>query len=294
MRRGLWAGALLLALGQPGAAQEIRRTVGQLSLTADPSWAFPGGLLVVRLRRALGTTYAMLLGRRVPFFESRRGPLALVPIPVDAASGTATLGIELWARSGRQRVAVDNVPIAPRSYAAQPRELSEATRALLGQADAVIDGRRLLQAIRTVTPQAQWSGNFAAPLDVPPKASFGVAEPSGTKIDWITDGVYGEYHRGIDYESPPGTVAVAPAAGTVVLASPLALSGWTVVLDHGMGVTSALLHLGRIEVHEGDRLEARAAIGLTGDSGTPTPRLEWRVYVHGVAVDPAIFQRLAE
>ena len=34
-------------------------------------------------------------------------------------------------------------------------------------------------------------------------------------------------------------------------------------------------------------------VGLSGDSGiAPTPLLQWRTYLHGVAVDPAALQQL--
>jgi murein DD-endopeptidase MepM/ murein hydrolase activator NlpD len=60
-------------------------------------------------------------------------------------------------------------------------------------------------------------------------------------------------------------------------------------------VASAFFHLGRIDVREGERVEARQPIGLVGDGGiADAPHVHWGVYVHGVAVDPAIFLSLTE
>ena len=85
---------------------------------------------------------------------------------------------------------------------------------------------------------------------------------------------------------------MAPAAGTVLFAGPLALSGQTLVLDHGQGVISALFHLYRIDVRTGDRVESRATVGLSGETGLATsPQLQWRVYIHGVAVDPRALEK---
>jgi murein DD-endopeptidase MepM/ murein hydrolase activator NlpD len=79
----------------------------------------------------------------------------------------------------------------------------------------------------------------------------------------------------------------------VLLAGPLALAGETVVIDHGQGVVSALFHLSRIDVAAGARVEPRAPIGLSGDTGmTPVPQVQWRTYVHGVAVDPTVLQQV--
>lgn len=296
MKRSTLALLLLAVLPLPASPQPITRTVGQLTLSADPAQAFPGGLLVVRLRRSLGATFAILNGRRVPFLDSPRGPRALMPIPVGTPPGHATLGIELWARRGRQRIAVE-VPITPRTYPGRSVVVPEAKRALLASHTALADGRRLLVALRTATAEAQWSGPFRAPLAVAPAASFGVAETyvGGSTVDSTTDAIYGEYHRGADYEVPAGTGVLAPAAGTVLLAGPLALSGQTLVLDHGQGLVSAFFHLGRIDVREGDRVAAQSPIGLSGETGIATsPHLHWGVYVHGVAVDPAVLLKLPE
>jgi murein DD-endopeptidase MepM/ murein hydrolase activator NlpD len=111
-------------------------------------------------------------------------------------------------------------------------------------------------------------------------------------VEEMMDGLHGEHHRGLDYEVPVGTVVMAPAAATVLFAGNLTLTGKTLVLDHGNGVVSALFHLYRIDVREGDRVESRAAVGLSGETGLAvTPQVQWRVYLHGVAVDPRSLDR---
>jgi murein DD-endopeptidase MepM/ murein hydrolase activator NlpD len=87
----------------------------------------------------------------------------------------------------------------------------------------------------------------------------------------------------------------APAAGRVALEGSQIVTGNTVVLDHGQGVFSVLFHLGRIDVREGDLVEGRAPIGLAGETGVAAaPHVHWAVYVHGVAVDPRVMERLAD
>ena len=42
-----------------------------------------------------------------------------------------------------------------------------------------------------------------------------------------------------------------------------------------------IFHLSRIDLRTGDRVEPRAVVGLSGDSGiAPTPLLQWRTYLH--------------
>ena len=190
-----------------------------------------------------------------------------------------------------------DVILAAKTYAARAVALPDAKRPLLALATGVTDGRRLLLALRTTTPQALWAGAFSPPVGLSPVPSFGEAETfgEGVDIDRLTDSTFGEYHRGLDYQVPAGTPVLAPAPGNVVFAGTLTLTGETLVLDHGQGVVSAFFHLGRIDVHEGDRVEARAAIALSGDTGiAPSPHLHWGVYVHGVAVDPGVFEKLKD
>ncbi len=55
--------------------------------------------------------------------------------------------------------------------------------------------------------------------------------------------------RGMDIAAPTGTAILAPAAGIVTFAKPgLYLTGGTVLLDHGHGVSSNFLHPSRIDV----------------------------------------------
>jgi murein DD-endopeptidase MepM/ murein hydrolase activator NlpD len=109
------------------------------------------------------------------------------------------------------------------------------------------------------------------------------------------DSVHGDEHRGLDYPVSAGTPVLAPATGTVLLAAPLALSGETLVLDHGQGVLSVFFHLGRIQVREGERVLAGTRIGVSGATGLAlSPHVHWGVYVHGVAVDPSVMLSLSE
>jgi murein DD-endopeptidase MepM/ murein hydrolase activator NlpD len=44
-----------------------------------------------------------------------------------------------------------------------------------------------------------------------------------------------------------------------------------------------------VDVRTGDPVPAAAVVGLSGDTGiAPEPMLQWRVYLHGVAVDPTV------
>lgn len=84
-------------------------------------------------------------------------------------------------------------------------------------------------------------------------------------------------HYGVDIAAPTGTAVVAPADAVVTLAHPgMFLSGKTLILDHGMGISSVMIHLSEIVVEEGERVVRGQLVGRIGQTGRATgPHLHW-------------------
>lgn len=106
----------------------------------------------------------------------------------------------------------------------------------------------------------------------------------------ILNGEPRQPHLGVDIAAPKGTPVRAPAGGVVRLAEPdLFFSGGTLVLDHGHGVTSAFLHLGRFLVAPGDRVARGQTIAEVGATGRVTgAHLDWRVSWLEHRLDPVL------
>jgi murein DD-endopeptidase MepM/ murein hydrolase activator NlpD len=104
----------------------------------------------------------------------------------------------------------------------------------------------------------------------------------------VYNGTPGPPHSGMDVAAPEGTPVHAPAAGIVTFADPdLYLTGGTLVIDHGHGLSSTFLHLSRIDVKVGERVEQDQAIALVGKTGRATgPHLHWGMNWFDVRVDP--------
>ncbi len=95
-------------------------------------------------------------------------------------------------------------------------------------------------------------------------------------------------HLGVDYAAPTGTPVVAVASGTVVLAGPSGPGGNAVRLRHAGGSESMYLHLSRIAVRRGARVEQGELVGLVGSTGLATgPHLDFRLLQHGKFINPA-------
>lgn len=109
--------------------------------------------------------------------------------------------------------------------------------------------------------EKRWAGAWLCPL-----------ERYVTLVDYgqvkVVDGVPGSRSNSTRLYAIPGDPVRCPAAGQVVLARELALTGRTVVIDHGCGMRSYLYGLATLDVREGDTLERGAAVGAAGEELT--------------------------
>jgi len=112
----------------------------------------------------------------------------------------------------------------------------------------------------------------------------------------IYNGTPASPHSGVDIAAAKGTPIHAPAGGIVTFANPdLYLTGGTVLIDHGHGVSSNFLHMSRIDVKLGDRVEQGQVIGLVGATGRATgPHMHWGMTWFNVRVDPQLLMTPAE
>ncbi len=86
-------------------------------------------------------------------------------------------------------------------------------------------------------------------------------------------------------------MVLAPADGVVILAAdrPFTLEGHLLMLDHGMGLNSAFLHLSRIDVKVGALVRRGQPIGAVGMSGRATgPHLHWSLKWRDARIDPLL------
>ena len=66
-------------------------------------------------------------------------------------------------------------------------------------------------------------------------------------------------------------------------------SGGTVIIDHGFGVSSTLMHLSKVLVKEGDRVEQGQVVAKSGASGRASgPHLDWRMNWFDKRIDPQL------
>lgn len=105
----------------------------------------------------------------------------------------------------------------------------------------------------------------------------------------VYQGKPGSYHSGTDVAVPAGTPFFAPADGVVTLAAsaPFTLEGNLLIVDHGMGLSSAFLHCQRLDVKVGDHVVQGQQLGLVGRTGRATgPHMHWGLKWRDARLDP--------
>ena len=226
----------------------------------------------------VGTVALTLDGRPVPVAPDRRfiigldrdaGPLAVLAATLDdgrLVSRDLAVAPRAWDIS--RLPTLPKTPLPDAEFAlVRPPELAE-----------------IAAARRIVTDAAGWRQRFAWPTTGRISTLFGSQRV-------YANGEAGSYHSGIDIARPTGTVVVAPADGVVVLAAdhPFTLEGNLLMIDHGMGLGSAFLHLSRIDVRAGDPVRQGQPVGLVGMTGRATgPHLHWSLRWQDARLDPLL------
>ncbi|MCL2331821.1 MAG: M23 family metallopeptidase [Proteobacteria bacterium] len=127
--------------------------------------------------------------------------------------------------------------------------------------------------------------NLNPPLDM---ANYEISGVFGSRR--IFNGIPKSPHNGLDIAAPSGTPVRSVASGQVVVAADMYLTGKTVFVSHGHGITSAYFHLSQLDVRSGARVTPDTVIGRVGATGRASgPHLHLGLYWLQTAMDPALF-----
>ncbi len=97
-------------------------------------------------------------------------------------------------------------------------------------------------------------------------------------------------HLGIDYAAPTGTPVQTIGDGRVIFAGAKGGAGNLVQIQHTNGYTTYYMHLSRVLVRQGQRVQQGQSIGLVGMTGLATgPHLDFRIQRQGQFLN---FERL--
>ena len=225
-----------------------------------------------------GTKSVMLNGAAVPLGDENFFLIGFDRDAENSASLVATLAngktVERYlpVRPGNWKI--EHVKANPTGGAATTAEFNARRGPELAQ----------INASRTIKSDSRgWRQDFVWPLKGRISGVFGSQR--------IYNGSPGSYHSGLDIAMPTGTTYVAPADGVVVLAAsqPFTLEGFLLIIDHGMGLSSAFLHSSELLVKKGDVVKQGQAIGKVGATGRASgPHLHWGMKWNAARTDPLL------
>lgn len=140
---------------------------------------------------------------------------------------------------------------------------------------ANVEYNQKVQAIKNRAATAPlWDGAFASPL----------------AVDYRVTTEYGlirNTNGGIDMACPRGSVVSAANSGTVLFAEYIALTGNTVMIEHGLGLKTLYYHMDSLAVKTGDTVLKGQPIGAVGSTGFSTgPHLHFAASVYETYVNP--------
>lgn len=140
--------------------------------------------------------------------------------------------------------------------------------------------------VATTDKEKLWGGEFRLPLDGSPTITdvYGYRRKTGS---------VNLSHQGTDFRAPLGTAVYAMNSGKVAFAGTLKNYGYTVIIDHGLGLMTFYMHLSEIKTGKGDSVEEGDLIALSGSTGYSLgPHLHLSVRIDGLTIDPMKFLEL--
>lgn len=129
------------------------------------------------------------------------------------------------------------------------------------------------------TTWVQGTGQLAAPVNAPITSNFG----------WRIHPIYGtsRLHAGTDFGVDEGTPVHAADGGVVVEAGWISGYGYTVIIDHGNGMSTLYAHNSDVAVSPGQTVSKGQVVSYSGNTGGSTgPHLHFEVRINGEPTDP--------
>lgn len=197
------------------------------------------------------------------------------------AAATASLTVEYTNGEAKTR----QLAIKPRNYNIQ--RIDGIAESIMNPSEEKLKRIRSEAAmVRAARDQKldrmDFTAEFQWPLIGPISGVFGSQR--------VYNGVPKRPHYGVDVAAPVGTPVTTPAPGVVTLVhQDMFYSGGTLIIDHGHGLSSTMIHLSKVLVDVGDEVVPGDIVAQVGAGGRATgPHLDWRMNWNKARIDPQL------
>ena len=247
-----------------------------------------------------------------PTFQSRPS-VYLTLYPIRQSLGTRKPTMQIYARDAVGNVVTANFPHRTRkkrwathrsrinieqarSLAAQLRQFASQSGITLSNTSSISDELKSLakelaaydekvlsDTLSRPGPTRLWQDYFLIPVQVSSSNSTGDLRILSVGSEEILRA----RENGVRFTVSRPFSVLAANSGKVLYTGKLGLLGTTLILDHGMGLTTLYSHLSHTSPKVGETVHRGQVIGTTGRSGLATSNeLYFQVRIHGVPVSP--------
>lgn len=265
-----------------GAAPKRSSLAISLSATALEQ----GDTLVVKVAASEAAGVTGSLGSLpLSFFQTASSGTWLAVVGIDAKSkpGRYALTLRVGERRERReaRIVKRKFPVTELVVSKQLKSKGY-TPAKIAESLRTRENAALQAALRQSADLPYFRGSFGYPLEeIVVQGAFGNVRRQG-KVAL--------QHLGVDLKAATGTPVYAANDGLVVFADELPTYGKTVIIDHGLGISTLYLHLDQFRARVGSRVQRADIVALAGNSGySLAPHLHYSLKVRGANVDPLRF-----
>ena len=153
----------------------------------------------------------------------------------------------------------------------------------LVKANEANDAAILRQMNASASPARVYTGNGKFTWPVP--ASSRISSEYGYRTSPISG--KREFHNGLDIPAPYGSAIVATEAGTVTYSGWMNGYGYTIIIDHGSGITSLYGHNSSLVAKKGQKVSRGQTVAKCGSTGWSTGNhCHFTISKGGSAVNP--------
>ncbi|MDP2157378.1 MAG: M23 family metallopeptidase [Nitrospirota bacterium] len=258
--------------------------VHAFEVQAEPMAVMPGDAFVVRVSGVKGNTLpeAFFISKPLSFASCGDGCFFAIGA-TDSKTGPGKRTIEVTVGTKKKRL-----PITIRRHVFPVIQLTlPPGKVSLSQEDTERADRedKLLKSFWTQCSEKVWQGRFSLPMDNEISTQYGVKRVINKTKESI--------HHGIDIRGKEGDDVRAANSGKIVLAEELFFGGYTLVLDHGMGIFTVYMHMSGFNRKLGESVSKGDVIGFVGSTGRSTgPHLHFGIKAQELSVNPVSFAKL--
>jgi murein DD-endopeptidase MepM/ murein hydrolase activator NlpD len=280
---------------QAGTPEQVRlivpyfsaahQNMGSITLNHYPEVPTPGDFMIIEAGPVLSEPdYDLELEFDFPgvasgFYQAGDLIYAIIAISWDTDPGFYNLALRFDIGGLGSEIVEKSFEIAAKEFRLS-RFSMPPSRTEGWTAERLAEDRENIRLAREKTePYPLWLDSFLLPLEGRITSEYGAIR--------IINNNPPRRHSGLDIGAPEGTPVVSPNSGIVRLSGFLLSGGYTVIIDHGMDLSSTYMHLETIAVEAGQRVNRGEEIGTVGMTGYATgPHLHWEVNIGQTPVNP--------